>query len=491
MTFNLSVILRESARRDPDKTAVIFGDRKVSYAELDAAADRAAAGLLRYARRGDRVALMLPNRVEFLECYFGILKAGLVAVPMNPLLKAAEVDHILTDSGARVLIAGDVSRAAVAHAGVPVLNPDESDFLAADAPLPWAASTDSDDTAVIIYTSGTTGRPKGAELTHFQLYLNCSLAGERFDTRPDDVSLAVLPFFHVYGLSSVVNVVIRKGGTIVAVPKFDVDLVLDALHDHRVSVLAGVPTMYHALLHADLGGRDLSALRIGSCGGASMPEAVLKGVEQRFGITVLEGYGLSETGSTATMNHSVDDRRIRSIGKPIWGVDVRVAGPDGAEQPVGEVGELLVRGHVVMKGYHGDPAATAAAIQDGWLHTGDLGYRDADGFLYVVDRMKDLIIRGGFNVYPREVEEVLYTHPAVAEAAVVGRPDERVGEEIVAVVTVRPGADLDPAEVIAFCRERLADYKSPREVRVRDSLPKSATGKLLKRELRGLVLPRP
>ncbi|GAA1892158.1 long-chain-fatty-acid--CoA ligase [Asanoa iriomotensis] len=482
MSFNLSVILRESARRDPAKTAVILGDRRVSYADLDAAADRAAAGLLRHASPGDRVALMLPNRVEFLECYFGILKAGLVAVPMNPLLKAAEAAHILADSGARAVVAGDLSAAAVEGAGVPVLNPDRPDYLGAPAPLPWAASTNADDTAVIIYTSGTTGRPKGAELSHFQLYLNCSLSGDRFDTRPDDVSLAVLPFFHVYGLSSVVNVAIRLGGTLVAVPRFDVELVLDALHDHRVSVLAGVPTMYHALLHADTGGRDLSALRIGSCGGASMPEAVLKGVEEKFGITVLEGYGLSETGSTATMNPSVDDRRIRSIGRPIWGVDVRVAAPDGGEVPVGEVGELLVRGHVVMKGYHADPAATAAAIQDGWLHTGDLGHRDADGFLYVVDRIKDLIIRGGFNVYPREVEEVLYGHPAVAEAAVVGRPDERLGEEIVAVVALR--ADVDPAELIAYCREHLADYKCPREVRVLDVLPKSATGKLLKRELR-------
>ncbi|GIF78316.1 long-chain-fatty-acid--CoA ligase [Asanoa siamensis] len=487
MTFNLSVILRESARRDPDKTAVIFGDRKVSYAELDAAADRAAAGLLRHAAKGDRVALMLPNRVEFLECYFGILKAGLVAVPMNPLLKAAEAAHILADSGARAVVAGDLSAAAVADAGVAVLNPDQPDFLGDPAPLPWAATTDADDTAVIIYTSGTTGRPKGAELSHFQLYLNCSLAGDRFDTRPDDVSLAVLPFFHVYGLSSVVNVAIRKGGTIAAVPRFDVDLVLDVLHDHRVSVLAGVPTMYHALLHADTAGRDLSALRIGSCGGASMPEAVLKGVEEKFGITVLEGYGLSETGSTATMNPGVDDRRIRSIGRPIWGVDVRVAAPDGGALPDGEVGELLVRGHVVMKGYHNNPTATAEAIRDGWLHTGDLGYRDADGFLYVVDRIKDLIIRGGFNVYPREVEEVLYGHPAVAEAAVVGRLDERLGEEIVAVVTVRPGRDLDPDALIAYCRERLADYKSPREVRVVDALPKNATGKLLKREVREFV----
>ncbi|MEV4537881.1 long-chain fatty acid--CoA ligase [Asanoa sp. NPDC049518] len=483
MTFNLSVILRESARRDPDKTAVIFGARKVSYGELDAAADRAAAGLLRHASPGDRVALMLPNRVEFLECYFGILKAGLVAVPMNPLLKAAEVAHIVDDSGARVVVAGDLSAGEV-PSGVSVLNPDRPGYLGDPDPLPYAATTNADDTAVIIYTSGTTGRPKGAELTHFQLYLNCSLSGERFDTGPDDVALAVLPFFHVYGLSSVVNGAVRKGGTIVAVPRFDVELVLDALHDHRVSILAGVPTMYHALLNADTGDRDLSALRLGSCGGASMPEAVLKGVEEKFGITVLEGYGLSETGSTATMNPGVDDRRIRSIGRPIWGVDVRVAASDGAEVPTGEVGELLVRGHVVMKGYHGNPAATAETIRDGWLHTGDLGYRDADGFLYVVDRIKDLIIRGGFNVYPREVEEVLYGHPAVAEAAVVGRPDERLGEEVVAVVSVRPGAELDTAELIAYCRARLADYKTPREVRVLDTLPKSATGKLLKRELR-------
>ncbi|HEV7710711.1 MAG TPA: AMP-binding protein, partial [Asanoa sp.] len=240
MTFNLSVILTESARREPDKTAVIFGDRKVGYAELNAAADRAAGALLRHAKPGDRVALMLPNRVEFLECYFGILKAGLVAVPMNPLLKAGEVAHILADSGARVVIAGDLSVGEVQQ-DVLVLNPDRPDYLGDADPLPWAASTSADDTAVIIYTSGTTGRPKGAELTHFQLYLNCSLSGERFDTQPDDVALAVLPFFHVYGLSSVVNVSIRRTGTIVAVPRFEPKLVLEAMHTHRVSVLAGVP----------------------------------------------------------------------------------------------------------------------------------------------------------------------------------------------------------------------------------------------------------
>ena len=361
--------------------------------------------------------------------------------------------------------------------------------LLAGAPAPDIAATGADDTAVIIYTSGTTGKPKGAELTHFQLYLNCTLSGEAFGVQDDDVSLAALPFFHVYGLSSVLNVAIRFGGTMVLVPRFEIGPVLDALAAHRVSVFVGVPTMYHAVLEADVSGHDLSALRIGGSGGASMPGALLNGFEERFGIAILEGYGLTETASTTTMNQR-GARRLGSIGKPIWGVEAKVvdpAVPDGTGLPSGpdHVGEILLRGHNIMKGYHGDPEATAEVLRDGWLHTGDLGYQDADGFLFIVDRSKDLIIRGGFNVYPREIEEVLYTHPAVSEAAVIGKPDDRLGEEVVAVVALRAGIPVTGDELIAFCRERLAAYKYPREVRVVAEIPKSATGKFLKRELRG------
>lgn len=347
----------------------------------------------------------------------------------------------------------------------------------------------ADDTAVIIYTSGTTGRPKGAELSHFQLFMNCTVSSGLFGIEPDDVAMAVLPFFHIYGLSSIINCTVRHGGTMSLVPRFDAQAVVEAMERHGVSVFVGVPTMYQALMQVDTAGRDLARLRVASSGGAAMPEALMKAFEQKFGILILEGYGLSETASTAVMNQGADNRRPLSIGKPIWGVELRIIDADGKDLPSGaqNVGEILLRGHNVMKGYYRDPEGTAQALRNGWLHTGDLAYRDEDGFVFVVDRIKDLIIRGGYNVYPREVEEVLYAHPSVAEAAVVGRPDERLGEEVVAVVAVRPGAGQDAEALIAHCRENLAGYKCPREILFMAELPKNGSGKLLKRELRELV----
>ncbi|MBO2454033.1 long-chain fatty acid--CoA ligase [Actinomadura barringtoniae] len=475
MSFNLATILRETATATPGHAACRTADADVTFAELDALSDRYAAGLAAAGLRpGDKVAVQLPNGVEFLTAYFGILKAGMVMVPMNPLLTEREVEHQMTDSGARLMVTPET----FGDAGGDVDG----------EPTVEIAPVDPDDTAVLIYTSGTTGRPKGAELTHFQLYMNCTISGDAFGVREGDVTLMALPMFHVFGLSGVVNVAVRYGSTMSVVPRFETQAVLNAMHDHRVSVFVGVPAMYHAVVNADLGDRDLSALRIGSSGGAAMPEALMRRFEERFGVVILEGYGMTETASTATLNHGPEARRPLSIGTPVWGVEAKVVGPSGASLPPGpeNVGELLIKGHNVTKGYHGDPAATATAeaIRDGWLHTGDLAYKDADGYLYIVDRIKDLIIRGGYNVYPREVEEVLHAHPAVAEAAVVGRPDERLGEEVVAAVSPRPGTTVEPDEIIAFCRERLAAYKYPREVRVLPELPKNASGKILKRELR-------
>jgi long-chain acyl-CoA synthetase len=280
---------------------------------------------------------------------------------------------------------------------------------------------------------------------------------------------------------------IRCGATLVLVPRFEAGAVLDAIERHRVSVFCGVPTMFVALLHADRGGRDVSSLRVCVSGGASIPGEVLRGFEEAYpGAPVLEGYGLSETCALATFNRSAEDRRIMSIGKRMWGVEVRVVDNADRELPAGSehVGEIVLRGHNVMKGYRGRPEATAEAMRGGWFHTGDIGYRDEDGFFYIVDRKKDLVIRGGFNVYPREIEEVLHQHPAVREAAVIGRPDARLGEEVVAFVSLRTGSSAEPAEVVAFCRERLAAYKYPREVVVVDDLPKGPSGKVLKTELR-------
>jgi long-chain acyl-CoA synthetase len=290
----------------------------------------------------------------------------------------------------------------------------------------------------------------------------------------------------VFGLSSVVNLVTRFNGTLSIVPRFEAGPVLDVMEADGVSVFLGVPTMFQALLGEDYKARNLSRLRIAVSGGAAMPGEVLRPFEAAFGIVILEGYGLSETASGATFNRSAIERKPLSVGKPLWGVEMGVIDDDGHLLPAGaeHVGELVIRGHNVMKGYFGRPEETAVAMRDGWFHTGDLGYVDQDGFYFIVDRKKDLIIRGGFNVYPRELEEVLLEHPALAEVAVIGKPDERLGEEVVAVVVPKAGMTVTPQEVIAFAKERMAAYKYPREVRIIDALPKGPTGKILKTDLR-------
>jgi long-chain acyl-CoA synthetase len=310
--------------------------------------------------------------------------------------------------------------------------------------------------------------------------------------RDDDVVVAVLPLFHVFGLSSVMNVAVRYGGTMTLVPRFDPAKVLEVVQRDRATIFSGVPTMFHALLHhPKVDDYDHSSLRVCNSGGASIPGEVLRGFEEKFGVVILEGYGLSETASAACFNRSVEERRVLSIGKPIYGVEVRVVDEDGKELAAGSdnVGEIVIRGHNVMKGYYKNPEATAEAFKGGWFHTGDMGYRDDEGFFFIVDRKKELIIRGGYNVYPREVEEVLYAHPAVAEAAVIGVPDQRLGEEVAAIVVLRPGAQASEQEIIDWTRERVAAYKHPRSVRFVDALPKGPTGKVLKKELK--VAPAP
>jgi long-chain acyl-CoA synthetase len=505
MSFNLATMLRESRAAQPDKPLCHFADLSFSYAQVDEISGRVASALLALGlERGDKVAVQLPNVPQFLFTYFAILKAGLVMVPLNPLLRAPEIAYHLGDSDAKVLVTFELF-AEEAVRGVDAVEQEVATYV---VQMPGSEArpagtrhfdelyfaddigdivpTNADDTAVLLYTSGTTGRPKGAELTHFQLYMNCTVAGELFGFRDDDIGLAVLPLFHVFGLSSVLNTSVRYGGTIVLVPRFEIEPVLEAMSRHRVTIFSGVPTMYFALLQADVSGQDLSGLRVGVSGGAAIPGEVIRAFEEKFpGVVVLEGYGLSETASTTTFNVSAEERKVLSIGKPIWGVEVRVVDEDDKALPPGpeHVGEIVIRGHNVMKGYYKQPEATAEAFRNGWFHTGDLAYADDDGYLFIVDRKKDLVIRGGYNVYPREIEEVLYAHPAVAEAAVVGRPDDKLGEEVVAFVVAKPGADVEPAEIVAYCKERLAAYKYPREVRVVDALPKGPTGKILKREL--------
>jgi long-chain acyl-CoA synthetase len=502
MSFNLAVILRESRNAHPEKPLCHIAEQTFSYAQVDEISGRVATSLRNLGvGRGDKVAVQLPNLPHFLFAYFAILKAGAVMVPLNPLLRAPEVSYHLHDSESRLLITFETfaEEAVKGAADLPtyVVNLPGNDqrpegtkhfdelYFADDTGD--IEPTNADDTAVIIYTSGTTGKPKGAELTHFQLFMNCTVAGELFEIRDDDVGMAVLPMFHVFGLSSVLNVTVRYGGSLVLVPRFDAKTVVDELAHHRCTIFSGVPTMYFALLQADTEGHDLSALRVGVSGGAAIPGEVIRAFEEKFpGVVILEGYGLSETASTTTFNINAEQRKVLSIGKPIWGVEVRVVDEDDNELPPGtdNVGEIVIRGHNVMKGYYKKPEATAEAFRDGWFHTGDLAYRDEDGYFFIVDRKKDLVIRGGYNVYPREIEEVLFDHPGVAAAAVIGKPDEKLGQEVLAFVVAKEGVKLTSDELIAHCKERLAAYKYPREVRVIDELPMGPTGKVLKKELR-------
>jgi long-chain acyl-CoA synthetase len=503
MDLNLAVILRESARRAPAKTAVILGETRLSYAQLDHLSDRAAASLTAAGvAPGDRVGLQLPNIPQFVIAYFGILKAGGVVVPMNVLLKAPEIEFQLRDSGARALItfgafldesakaaeAADLtSLYVVTETGAPAAGTAFEALLAGDPPGPQLAFRSPADPAVIIYTSGTTGTPKGAVLSHVSLYMNADIPGRLFEFNPDDTVLVALPLFHVFGLSSVMNTCVLLGGTMTLVPRFEPRAVLEVMQRDRVTVFEGVPTMFIALLQAaDSADYDLAALRVAISGGAPIPGEVIDAFERRFGVAILEGYGLSESSSAATFNISVTERKVYSAGKPIWGTDVQIWNADGQPLPPGadQVGEIVLRGANIMIGYHNQPEATAKAFAGGWFHTGDLGYLDEDGFLFIVDRIKDLIIRGGYNVYPREVEEVIYAHPAVAEVAVVGVPDPKMGEEVRAIVAVKPGQSVTEAELIEFVKERAAAYKYPRTVEFRDSLPKNATGKILKKDLR-------
>jgi len=502
MNFNLAIILSETAAASPGKPVALYEGNPMTYAELDALSSRLAVGLqARGVGPGDPVALQLPNIPQFLISYFGILKAGGIVVPLNVLLKAPEVAYHLGDCSPRLLITWegilDDAAKAAAEAGVSEIyalgHPAGDDralpfeaLLAEDAPGFRMAPRDQTDTAVIIYTSGTTGRPKGAQLTHMQLYMNADIPGRLFDVQADDIVITVLPLFHVFGLSSILDVCVRFGCTMVLIPRFDPATVLTAIERDRATIFEGVPAMFISLLsYPDLDSYDMSSLRIAISGGASIPGPVLDAFEKRFGVLILEGYGLTETASTTTFNISVDQRRVYSVGKPIWGTETEVWDAKGNRLPPGKdnIGEVVTRGLHVMKGYLNHPEATAEAFAGGWFHTGDLGYFDEDGFLFIAGRIKELIIRGGYNVYPAEIEDVLHAHPDVAEAAVVGIPHDRLGEEVMAVVALRPGAALTPGEVIAYCKERLASYKYPRVVEFRDALPRNTLGKVLKDQL--------
>jgi long-chain acyl-CoA synthetase len=493
MSANLALNLTRTAAEHPDAIAVKLDDAAFNYGLLDNAAQRVSA-MLKSKGVGvdDRVGIMLPNVPYFPAVYYGALRAGASVVPMNVLLKAREVGFYLSDPQVKVLFAWhdfmDAAEAGARDAGgveiVPVKPGEIEGLIFAHEPDEDVAERAADDTAVILYTSGTTGKPKGAELTHDNLSQNVDVAVGLFDMGVGDVIFGGLPLFHSFGQTCTMNAAIRCGATVTLLPRFDPGKALEILQRDACTVFEGVPTMYGALLnHPDRKSYDVSKLRVCASGGASLPVEVLRGFEECFGCKVLEGYGLSETSPIASFNHPDRERKPGSIGTPIRGVEFKLVDEDGNEVPEGEIGEIVIKGHNVMKGYLNQPEATAATIKDGWFATGDMARADEDGYYFIVDRKKELIIRGGYNVYPREIEEVLYEHPAVREVAVVGVPHADLGEEVGAAVALKDGESVDVEELRAFVKEQVAAYKYPREIWLVDELPKGPTGKILKREI--------
>jgi long-chain acyl-CoA synthetase len=489
---NLAQNLLDTAAHEGQHPALRMDDAHLSYDEFrDSALRVAAAVQARGIEPGDRVGMVLPNVLSFPIVFYGALLAGAAVVPMNPLLKAREVEYYLRDSGARLVVTGEQSAEPVVEAATTVgidavtVGPAMPDALLAEEPLAGPVDRADDDTAVILYTSGTTGQPKGAELTHAGLNSNARTTQETLlEGSPDDVIMGCLPLFHVFGLTCSLNAGVLAGSTLTLIPRFDGGKALSVVERDGVTVFQGVPTMFSAMLHQpDATDSDMSSLRLCISGGSAMPVEVMRSFEEAFGCIVLEGYGLSETSPVASFNHPHAERKPGSIGTPIRGVELRLVDDEGNDTSAGEVGEIAVRGENVMKGYWNRPEDTATAIPDGWFRTGDLARQDEDGYFFIVDRKKEMIIRGGYNVYPREIEEALYEHPAVAEAACIGIKHPDLGEEVAAAVALKPGASAEADELKAFVKERVAAYKYPRHLWVVDALPKGPTGKILRRSV--------
>lgn len=495
---NYAAFLPEVAARFGGKPAVVGADGTLTYADLEHETNRLAAGLVAAGvRPGDRVGLMLGNAARFPLAFFAILKMGAAAVPLDVTFKARETSHLLDQLEAAALIVEAASAregaGAAAHcrwpcrllslglAGTPEATwaaPLED--LAPVAPQPAAIHPVNDaDTALICYTSGSTGRPKGAEITHGNLWAaNRSWQEEVLVLTPDDVAVTPLPLAHSYGLNGSLNTPLMVGATVVVIPRFDPVAVVEAIRAHKGTVLFGVATMYRRLVAAagDLG--PYPSLQIAVSGAADMPLALAKDVQRRFGAPVVRGYGASEIFRVITFRRGDADERPERIGRLACGAEIRFVDEGGRPLPPGEVGEMEVSGPTVMKGYYGDPEETAAAFRDGWFRTGDLARMDAEGYVSIAGRKKDTILRGGYSIFPREVEDVILSHPAVAEAIVVGVTDQGLGQEVKAVVVPRGGATLTAEDVIAFCKARLAHFKYPRIVEFATSLPRGTTGKV-------------
>jgi long-chain acyl-CoA synthetase len=514
--LNLSVILEDSAKRYPAKAAFTFMDTSITYAELNATVNKVANGLIsRGIRPGDKVALSCPNLPAFPVLYYAIIKTGAVVVPLSVLLKKDEIAYHLRDSDAKAyccytgtpdLPIGQMGHDAFNEAAACelffMIMPDAAmpasiagtatitDLMEGQASTFESYQTNAEDTCVIIYTSGTTGRPKGAELTHSNLLLNAILICDLMNSTADDTGLIVLPLFHIFGMTVLLNAGVYKGGTGVLLTRFDAGNAFALMQKHTVTLFVGVPTMFWGLLNYTNPAIDYntiaSNLKLCLSGGASLPVKVLEDFEQRFKVPIIEGYGMSEGSPVVTFNDLKTGRKPGSVGMPVWGVEVKLVDTEGNEVAVGEKGELLYRGHNVMKGYYKKPEATATVLQNGWMHSGDIAVKDADGFYYIVDRTKDMIIRGGYNVYPREVEEIMIQHEAVSLVAVIGIPHEEMGEEVKAFVVLKENYIVSSIELVNWTKNRIAAYKYPRHIEFVAALPMSATGKILKKELRKL-----
>ena len=488
-TLSLAAILAESARRRPDHPALIDGDQRITFAQMWRQARAQAARLIELGvRPGQRVALMAPNTADFPRAYYAILAAGATVVPVHLLLTADEVEFVLRDSEATMLLchqqvaaAGEVG---AQQAGIPCLNPAT---LTAAEPISHYVARSPLDTAVVFYTSGTTGTPKGAELSHLNMVMCATVnAFDANNVLADDIALGALPLFHIFGQTVSLNSSWRAGVTLVLMPRFTPAEAIRLMVEENINTFHGVPTMYASLLEAAATNQPLPRLRLCISGGAALPPTVLEGFENAYGAQILEGYGLSETSPTATVNQPHFTPQPSTVGHAVWGVDVEIADPEVRDRiallPAGALGEMVVRGHNVFSGYTGRPESTAEAVVDGWFRTGDLGTKDEGGYVRIVDRIKDVIIRGGFNVYPTEVEAALLRHPKIAQVAVVGVPDAHYGEEILAVVV--PDGEVTAEEILAFGRELVAKHKYPRRVEFLDELPLGPSGKVVKRELR-------
>ena len=502
-TLSVAAILKESAERTPDSIAIVVGDDEISYSRLWDET-RAYAGALRGrgVKRGDAVGVLIPNVADFPRVYYAVLSLGAIVVPVHALLKADEIEYVLRDSGASILICaapllGEGAWGG-ALAGVPVfsvLSPEpvegvpQLEALAAEAqPIDTYVSTAPADIATILYTSGTTGKPKGALGSHLAIVEQThTLLLNTFDLTASDTVLGCLPLFHTFGQTCALNTSLRAGAKVVLLPKFSGEAALRALIDSECTIMMGVPTMYIALLEAAKNTDERPNLKYAVSGGASLPVAVIDKFRDVFGVEIYEGYGLTETSPVASFNHVGREPRAGSVGQAIWGVDVEIAQSETDDAvellPVGELGEIVIRGHNLMSGYLNLPDESARAVVDGWFRTGDLGTKDSDGYIWIVDRKKDMVVRNGYNVYPREVEDVLSAHPDVSMVAVFGVAHETHGQEVMACVVLSPDSETESDALLEFAKEKLAAYKYPRRIEIVESLPLGPSGKVLKREL--------